>query len=79
MATKPTKVTISFDNDRAPVELPVLSGTLGNDVIDIRKLGKHGIYTYDPGFLSTASCSSDITFINGEEGNLYHRGCLIGK
>ena len=77
MATKPTKVTISFDNDRAPVELPVLSGTLGNDVIDIRKLGKHGIYTYDPGFLSTASCSSDITFINGEEGNLYHRGYPI--
>ena len=77
MATKPTKVTISFDNGRAPVELPVLSGTLGNDVIDIRKLGKHGIYTYDPGFLSTASCSSDITFINGEEGNLYHRGYPI--
>jgi len=77
MATKPTKVTLSFDNDKAPVELPVLSGTLGNDVIDIRKLGKHGIYTYDPGFLSTASCSSDITFINGEKGYLYHRGYPI--
>lgn len=77
MATKPTKATISFDNDRAPVELPILSGTLGNDVIDIRKLGTHGIYTYDPGFLSTASCSSDITFINGEKGYLYHRGYPI--
>ena len=77
MATKPAKVTLSFDNDKAPVELPVLSGTLGNDVIDIRKLGKHGIYTYDPGFLSTASCSSDITFINGEKGYLYHRGYPI--
>ncbi len=77
MATKPTKATITFDNDAAPVELPVLSGTLGNDVIDIRSLGKHGVYTYDPGFLSTASCSSDITFINGEEGLLYHRGYPI--
>lgn len=77
MATKPTKATISFDNDKAPVELPILSGTLGNDVIDIRKLGAQGIYTYDPGFLSTASCSSDITFIDGEKGYLYHRGYPI--
>ncbi len=77
MATKPTKATISFDNDKAPVELPVLSGTLGNDVIDIRSLGKQGIYTYDPGFLSTASCNSDITFIDGEKGYLYHRGYPI--
>jgi len=77
MATKPTKATISFDNDKAPVELPVLSGTLGNDVIDIRSLGKQSIYTYDPGFLSTASCNSDITFIDGEKGYLYHRGYPI--
>ena len=77
MATKPTKATISFDSDKEPVELPILSGTLGNDVIDIRTLGKHGIYTYDPGFLSTGSCSSDITFINGDKGLLYHRGYPI--
>lgn len=77
MATKPTIATISFDNDKAPVELPILSGTLGSDVIDIRALGNHDIYTYDPGFLSTASCSSDITFIDGEEGYLYHRGYPI--
>lgn len=77
MATKPTKATITFDNGTPPVELPVLSGTLGNDVIDIRSLGKHGIYTYDPGFLSTGSCSSDITYINGEKGLLYHRGYPI--
>jgi citrate synthase len=77
MATKPTKATISFDNDKKPVDLPILSGTLGNDVIDIRTLGKHGIYTYDPGFLSTGSCSSAITFINGEKGHLYHRGYPI--
>jgi citrate synthase len=77
MATKPTKATITFDNNTAPIELPVLAGTLGNDVIDIRALGKHGVYTYDPGFLSTGSCSSDITFINGEKGLLYHRGYPI--
>ncbi|MFW5432323.1 MAG: citrate synthase [Methylophilaceae bacterium] len=75
--TKPTQATITFDNDSAPIDLPMLSGTLGNDVIDIRTLGKHGIYTYDPGFLSTASCSSDITFINGEKGLLYYRGYPI--
>jgi citrate synthase len=77
MATKPTKATITFDNDQPPVELPILSGSMGNDVIDIRTLGNHNIYTYDPGFLSTASCNSNITFINGEKGFLYHRGYPI--
>jgi citrate synthase len=74
---KPTKVTLTFDNNSPPIELPILSGSLGSDVIDIRSLGKHGIFTYDPGFLSTASCSSDITFINGDEGLLYYRGYPI--
>src|SRR5450830_1295 len=75
--TKPTKVTLTFDNGAPPVELPILSGNLGPDVIDIRSLGKHGIFTYDPGFLSTASCSSNITFIDGDEGLLYYRGYPI--
>lgn len=74
---KPTKVTLTFDNGAEPIELPILSGSNGPDVIDIRSLGKHGIFTYDPGFLSTASCSSDITFINGDEGLLYYRGYPI--
>ena len=74
---KPTKATITFDNSLKPIELPVLSGTAGNDVIDIRALGKHGVFTYDPGFMSTASCSSHITFIDGEKGLLYHRGYPI--
>ncbi|HEY7986803.1 MAG TPA: citrate synthase [Methylophilaceae bacterium] len=74
---KPTKATITFDNGTKPIELPVLSGTLGEDVIDIRALGKHGFFTYDPGFLSTASCSSNITFIDGEKGLLYYRGYPI--
>ena len=60
MNNKPTKVTLTFDNGQEPIELPILSGNLGVDVIDIRSLGKHGVFTYDPGFLSTASCSSEI-------------------
>lgn len=74
---KPTKATITFDNDSKPIELPILSGSLGSDVIDIRKLGQHGYFTYDPGFLSTASCSSSITYIDGEKGLLYYRGYPI--
>ena len=74
---KPSKAIITFDNGQEPIELPVLSGNLGVDVIDIRTLGKHGVFTYDPGFLSTASCSSDITFIDGEQGLLYYRGYPI--
>jgi citrate synthase len=77
MTTKPTKATITFDNGAPPIELPMLSGTLGNDVIDIRSLGKHGVFTYDPGFMSTAACQSNITYIDGEKGLLYHRGYPI--
>jgi len=59
------------------IELPVLSATLGSDVIDIRNLGKHGLFTYDPGYVSTASCSSKITFIDGDKGILLYRGYPI--
>ena len=77
MMTKPTKATITFDNNSKPIELPVLSGTAGFDVIDIRNLGKHGVYTYDPGFMATAACQSNITYIDGEKGVLLHRGYPI--
>ena len=77
MTIKPTKATISFDNNTAPIELPMLSGTAGNDVIDIRALGKHGLYTYDPGFMATAACQSAITYIDGDAGVLLHRGYPI--
>jgi citrate synthase len=61
-------------------EYPVLSGTVGPDVIDIRKLyGQTGQFTYDPGFTSTASCDSAITYIDGDEGVLLHRGYPIGQ
>ncbi|NNM81682.1 MAG: citrate (Si)-synthase [Burkholderiales bacterium] len=69
--------TLSFNDGTPPVELPILSGTLGPDVIDIRNLAKTGMFTYDPGYLSTASCNSGITYIDGEAGHLYYRGYPI--
>lgn len=77
MKQKPTKATLHLDNGADAIELPVLSGTLGNDVIDIRTLSKHGLFTYDPGFMSTAACNSSITYIDGENGLLYYRGYPI--
>ncbi|MFY9655034.1 MAG: citrate synthase, partial [Methylocystis sp.] len=60
------------------IELPVISGTLGPDVLDIRSLyGETGKFTFDPGFTSTASCESKITFIDGDEGVLLYRGYPI--
>jgi citrate synthase len=64
--------------DGKSLEFPVLAGTTGPDVVDIRTLyGKSGMFTYDPGFLSTASCSSSITYIDGDQGILLYRGYPI--
>ena len=64
--------------DGKTAEFPVLKGSIGPDVIDIRSLyAKTGQFTYDPGFLSTASCSSKITYIDGDEGVLLYRGYPI--
>ncbi len=61
-------------------EYAILSGTVGPDVVDIRKFyGQTGAFTYDPGFTSTASCRSALTFIDGEKGILLHRGYAIGE
>src|SRR5438105_4584688 len=58
--------------------LPIYSGTIGPEVIDINTLGKTGaIFTYDPGFVSTAACESKITFIDGDKGILLYRGYPI--
>ena len=59
------------------IELPVMEGTAGNPVIDVRKLGSIGHFTFDPGFMATGSCESEITFIDGEKGVLLHRGYSI--
>ena len=68
--------TLTLDDGRN-IELPILSGTLGPDVVDLRGINKLGIFTYDPAFFSTASCSSEITFIDGDAGLLYYRGYPI--
>ena len=62
------------------VEMPVMKGTTGPDVVDIRKLyAETDAFTYDPGFTSTASCESKITYIDGDAGILLHRGYPIGQ
>jgi citrate synthase len=72
------KATLSFSNGAPSIEMPVYSGSIGPDVIDIRRLyGQSGMFTYDPGFLSTASCQSGITFIDGDKGELLYRGYPI--
>jgi len=72
------KATLSFSNGSPSVELPVYQGSIGPDVIDIRKLyAQTGMFTYDPGFLSTASCQSAITYIDGDKGELLYRGYPI--
>ena len=74
---KSTKVTLNFDQESTSIELPLVKSTMGNDAIDIRQLGSHQVFSYDPGFMSTASCSSGITFIDGEKGLLLYRGYPI--
>ncbi|MGH8468579.1 MAG: citrate synthase [Gammaproteobacteria bacterium] len=78
--TAPGSATITLIDKASGrrVEMPLLGGTLGPSVIDIRKLySELGYFTYDPGFTSTASCESRVTFIDGEQGVLLHRGYPI--
>jgi len=71
------KATLSLPDGKS-IDFPVMSGTIGPDVVDIRTLyGKSGMFTYDPGFLSTASCNSSITYIDGDAGVLLYRGYPI--
>ena len=78
MTNSEVKATLSFSDGSTPLELPIYKGTVGPDVIDIRKLyGATGMFTYDPGFMSTASCNSAITYIDGDKGELLYRGYPI--
>ncbi|OZB50765.1 MAG: citrate (Si)-synthase, partial [Thiomonas sp. 14-66-4] len=78
MTPSDVKATLSFSDGSPSIELPIHQGSLGPDVIDIRKLyAQTGKFTYDPGFLSTASCSSAITYIDGDKGELLYRGYPI--
>jgi citrate synthase len=69
--------TLSIEGNTTALELPVHTGTLGPDVIDVQSLTPNGYFTYDPGFVSTAACESKITFIDGDKGVLLHRGYPI--
>ena len=75
--TTERKATLTIDG-QSPVEFPIMTPTHGNDCVDIRSLGgKTGMFTYDSGFLSTASCKSKVTYIDGDKGELLYRGYPI--
>lgn len=75
-----TQGTATLSLGGKTAEFPVLSGTLGQDVVDIRKLpAELGVFTFDPGYGETASCNSKITFIDGDKGVLLHRGYPIAQ
>ncbi|MCP5334339.1 MAG: citrate (Si)-synthase [Oceanospirillaceae bacterium] len=71
------KAQLTIDGLNETLELPVYSGNMGPDVIDVRSLTAKGFFTYDPGFVSTAACESKITYIDGDKGVLTHRGYPI--
>jgi citrate synthase len=78
MTPSDVKATLSFSDGSPSMELPIYKGSVGPDVIDIRKLyAQSGKFTYDPGFLSTAACQSTITYIDGDKGELLYRGYPI--
>jgi citrate synthase len=79
MTQSENKATLSFSDGKTPsIDFPIYKGTIGPDVVDIRKLyGATGTFTYDPGFMSTASCNSSITYIDGDKGELLYRGYPI--
>jgi len=71
------KAQLTIDGKDKPIELPIYEGSTGPDVVDVRSLVGQGVFTYDPGFVSTAACDSDITYIDGDAGVLLHRGYPI--
>jgi len=76
-ATKAT-MTLTDNSNGKSIELPVITGSVGPKVIDVRSLyAKTGYFTYDPGFMATAACRSSITYIDGDEGVLMYRGYPI--
>ncbi len=72
-----SKARLQVNGIADAIELPQYKGTMGPDVIDVRSLTGQGVFTYDPGFVATASCESKITFIDGDKGVLLHRGYPI--
>lgn len=75
---KNTDKTSSSSGSTASFTFPVMEGTIGPNVVDVRKLyAEHGVFTYDPGFMSTAACQSGVTYIDGDKGELLYRGYPI--
>ena len=78
MTHSEAKATLSFSDGSPSLDFPIYKGTVGPDVVDIRKLyAGTGKFTYDPGFMSTAACNSSITYIDGDKGELLYRGYPI--
>ena len=78
MTQSDAKATLSFTDGSPSIDFPIYKGSIGPDVVDIRKLyGATGKFTYDPGFMSTAACNSSITYIDGDKGELLYRGYPI--
>jgi len=76
--TSTKSATLTFSDGSPELKFPIIAGTIGPEVIDIKTLyGKSGRFTYDPGYLSTASCNSTITYIDGDKGELLYRGYPI--
>jgi len=73
------KATLSVDGLDQTIELPMYSGSIGPEVIDVSSLTSKGYFTYDPGFMATAACESEITYIDGGKGVLLHRGYPIDQ
>ncbi|MAC47757.1 MAG: citrate (Si)-synthase [Oceanospirillum sp.] len=73
------KAILTVPGLEEPIDLPIYSGSIGPDVIDVRGLTSKGLFTYDPGFVSTAACESAITYIDGAKGVLLHRGYPIDQ
>src|SRR5690348_9576845 len=77
-ATQAETVTLLDNSSGRRWDLPVLAGTIGPKVVDVRKLyGETGYFTFDPGYTSTGSCESKITYIDGDKGELFYRGYPI--
>src|SRR5690606_27267000 len=73
------KAHLTVDGLDTPIELPIYSSTEGPDVIDVANISKSGFFTFDPGFVATAACESKITYIDGDNGILLHRGYPIDQ
>lgn len=79
MTDPKVQLNLSTGQEDVNVDLPILKAALGSDVIDISQLAKNNLFTFDPGFVSTASCESKITFIDGGKGTLLYRGYPIDQ